>query len=228
MRAVLIPFKDLSQGKQRLGNLLGPAERGRLAWRMFEHVVDQVRLARGYELAVVISSFAPALELARASDFDVLVESEQRSESDSVDRGSRRLEERGVKTVLRLPSDLPLLQPADLELLLARASGARGALLVPSRDRRGTNALMRTPPTLFPSCFGPDSYGLHRAVAHSMAAPLEILELERLGLDIDEPEDLAALLALEDGGPVADYVRQRGIDARLPGPGRGLRPPPDR
>jgi len=69
----------------------------------------------------------------------------------------------GVTALLRLPLDLPLLQPKMFDELLRIACTAPGMVIVPSRDGAGTNALLRTPPTLFPSHFGTGSFAKHTA-----------------------------------------------------------------
>jgi len=66
--------------------------------------------------------------------------------------------------------------------------------MVPSRDGRGTNAIIRTPPTLFPSRFGPDSLRLHSGEADKLGIKPVIVSNERIALDIDEPADLAEIL----------------------------------
>ena len=66
--------------------------------------------------------------------------------------------------------------------------------MVPSRDGTGTNSIMRTPPTLFPSHFGPDSLRLHSEEAHMMGVSPLIVVNEHIGLDIDEPGDLVMLV----------------------------------
>ena len=54
-------------------------------------------------------------------------------------------------------------------------------------------ALLRRPPTLFPSHFGSGSFDKHVAEAHRTGATLMIIELPRVALDIDDPGDIAEL-----------------------------------
>jgi 2-phospho-L-lactate guanylyltransferase len=69
---------------------------------------------------------------------------------------------------------------------------------VPSRDGTGTNALLRSPPTLFPSHFGPNSFALHSDEAERSRARVRIIRNPRIALDIDEPDDLVALRSVLD------------------------------
>jgi len=64
-------------------------------------------------------------------------------------------------------------------------------ILVPSRDGTGTNAILRRPPDIFPSQFGPGSFARHLAAARAAGISWRILENPRIALDLDDPDDLA-------------------------------------
>jgi 2-phospho-L-lactate guanylyltransferase len=214
MKFILIPVKDLTRAKQRLAELMTQAERTELARRMMAHSFAQVAAARGCDGVAVVTMYGPAIELARRYDFEIIAEAEQISESASVDYGSRVLAGRKVSSVLRLPIDLPLISSQDIEQILSRIAEARSVVMVPSRDRTGTNAIGRTPPDLFPSHFGPDSLLKHEAEARKQKAAISVIELPRVALDIDDPADLACLLEYPDSS-LHDYLKNRGIAARL-------------
>src|SRR6185369_4566169 len=187
MKALLIPVKDPTNAKSRLSDLLSADERRRLAWAMFEDVIRAVAGARKPDRVALVSSFAPAIERARSLNWDVLIEETQVSESASVDWASRILSEQGFDVVMRLPADLPLVRASDIDQLLAIDLDAPGALLVPSREGTGTNAIIRTPPTLFPSRFGPNSLALHKEEAARVGVVCRVVNNEGIALDIDEP-----------------------------------------
>ena|ERR1700730_1619737 len=193
MKAILIPIKEPASAKTRLAGLLSAEERRRLAWAMFEDVGRAVSGSRQADRIVMVTSFAPAIERARQLGWDVLIEESQVSESVSVDWASSVLSERGFDTVMRLPADLPLVRSEDIDSLLSIKLGSSGALIVGSRDGTGTNAIIRTPPNLFPSRFGPNSLALHRQEAARAGIECVVVKNSRIALDIDEPADLQAL-----------------------------------
>jgi 2-phospho-L-lactate guanylyltransferase len=98
---------------------------------------------------------------------------------------------------MRLPADVPLVRPEDIDELLDTRIQSPGALLVPSRDGTGTNAIIRTPPDVFCSRFGPNSLELHRQEAVRAGAECLIKLNERVSIDIDEPADVQ--LFMEQG-----------------------------
>ena len=133
-----------------------------------------------------------------------------------MDAASRICEQRGVRALLRLPLDLLLVQPRDIDELLAIECTAPALAIVPSRDGTGTNAMLRTPPTLFPSHFGSGSFAKHIAEAQNAGAQIVVHRNPRLEMDVDDEADLRALLehdlrATETGR----WLSKAGIDDKF-------------
>ncbi len=213
--ALLIPVKDLANAKQRLAGLLTQAERSRLARIMLEGVLREcAALPAGFR-KVMATSGRLAMDMAKAHGFEVLEERSQESESTSVDRAAAWLEAEGVRGVLRVPLDLPLIAGAELMRLAELARGGMECILVPSLDGTGTNGLYRAPPTAFPSRFGPGSLALHEALARAHTASHEVVPLASLALDIDEPGDVAELIARGEDCPSLAYLEEIGVPGRL-------------
>ena len=215
MKALLIPVKDPANAKTRLADLLTADERRRLAWAMFEDVSRAVAGARSADRVVLVSSFAPATRRARGFGWDVLTEASQISESASVDWASRVLAQRGFDVAMRLPADLPLVRAEDIDALLSTELNAPAALLVPSREGTGTNAIIRTPPALFPSRFGPNSLALHKEEASRVGVDCVVVNNDRIALDVDEPADVESLMELGHGTESFDALVEMGMAARL-------------
>ncbi|MBI3652506.1 MAG: 2-phospho-L-lactate guanylyltransferase [Acidobacteria bacterium] len=195
-KALLIPIKEPARAKTRLAKLLTLEERRQLVWAMFEDVCQAVAASSKAAEVFLVTNFQQAAAYARLYGWQVLLEDEQESESASVDWASRRLHERGFDAVMRLPADLPLVQAEDLDALLAIELNQPAALLVPSLEGSGTNAIIRTPADLFPSRFGPDSLRLHKEEALRVEVECLIIHNPRIALDIDEPQDLQRFLSV--------------------------------
>jgi 2-phospho-L-lactate guanylyltransferase len=96
-----------------------------------------------------------------------------------------------------------MLDPAQLDELLARPVPERSALIVPDRHGTGTNALLLTPPEAMTPAFGEGSCQRHVEHARADSTEPEVVNLSSLALDVDTPEDLAELqgaLATSRGG----------------------------
>jgi 2-phospho-L-lactate guanylyltransferase len=219
MKALLIPVKDLTRAKQRLAPWLAQSDRTALAEAMFEDFCATVTKARAMDRIFLISSFEPAIQRAEHYGWEVLRETSQESESASVDAASRICAERGVTSLARVPIDLPLVTAADIDSIFAHIRNAPSAVIVPSRSGTGTNTLLRTPPALFRSHFGPNSFPKHLREAENLGAKCVILRNERLELDVDDWDDLETLAAHPDAAQA--IATKRWLDRT--GIGGGLR-----
>jgi 2-phospho-L-lactate guanylyltransferase len=193
--ALLIPIKEPNRAKTRLANLLTLEERQRLVWAMFEDVCLSIAASKKAEHIFIVTNFQKATERAHNFGWQVLLEEAQESESASVDWASHLLRKQGFDAVMRLPADLPLVQAEDIDELLSIELKPPKALLVPSSEGTGTNAIIRAPADLFPSRFGPNSLALHKEEAARTGVECLIVYNERIALDIDEPQDLRTFFA---------------------------------
>jgi 2-phospho-L-lactate guanylyltransferase len=107
---------------------------------------------------------------------------------------------RGAQTAIVLPADIPLLSTSDLRVLLETAADApRSVVIGASRDGQGTNALLLRPPDVIRPAFGPPSVERHAQLGQHAAAATTIISNLGLALDVDTPQDLAALADLAVG-----------------------------
>lgn len=216
MRALLLPVKDLNHAKKRLMGVLTPQERFGLAQAMLEDTIRAVLGVRCAEMIFVVTNYEPLMRLAQENRWEILQEQRQISESDSVDAASASCAERGVTGLLRLPLDLPLIQSGDIDELLAVECRAPALVIVPSRDGTGTNAMLRTPPTLFPSHFGSGSFAKHLAEAENAHAQTFVRRNPRLEMDVDDETDLRALLEHDlRATATGRWLRESGAAARF-------------
>lgn len=196
--------------------MLTAEERYALAQAMLADTIAAVRGAQRADEVLVITNYLPAMEIAARYGWGVLREENQVSESASVDFASRLCAERGVTALLRVPLDLPLVQPDDLDDLLATECVAPAVVMVPSRDGSGTNAILRSPPALFPSHFGPNSFAKHRELAGQAGAAIIVRRNPRLEMDVDDESDLRALLSHDlTHTATGRWLEESGVAARF-------------
>jgi len=212
-QAILVPLKENNLAKSRLSPLLTSHERSLVAWMLLE---DLIRALRPLPVPVfLVTCSARAAERGEALGWALIREDRQISESVSVDAASRQLKQMGIEAVLRLPADLPLVRTEDVAALLPASLRAPCAVLSPSRDGTGTNAILRAPPDLFPSHFGPDSFASHIREAENAGAAIQIVENPRLALDLDDAGDVAHLLSQPEEGATHRLLLDLNIRERL-------------
>jgi len=216
MQALLLPVKDLNNAKKRLMGVLTAEERFALAGAMLADTIRAVRGVRCAGKVFVVTNYEPVMQLAEENRWEILREEQQISESHSVDAASKICEQRGVSGLLRLPLDLPLIRSSDIDELLTAECHAPTLVIVPSRDGTGTNAMLRTPPTLFPSHFGTGSFSKHLAEAETAHARVMVRRNARLEMDVDDEADLRALLKHDlSGTETGGWLRASGIEAKF-------------
>lgn len=209
--AALMPVKGFRNAKQRLAPLLGSDAREVLAEAMFRDVLRQVRAARGLSGTFVVTGDDRVASIASAAGAEVLREHAEEGETAAVDFARLEMKNAGCEAALILPGDMPLVRAADIEEVLAQVpDGAASpyALLVPSHDRKGTNALLLAPPDIIKLRFGYDSFNFHMSQVTAQGLPMRFIENERIALDIDEPQDLERFLSYDyEGGESTRMAR---------------------
>jgi 2-phospho-L-lactate guanylyltransferase len=177
--AVVIPVKAFHAAKLRLAGALSPSARAELAREMATRVV---RAAGGLPVLVVcddedVRSWAasvgatahwtPGLGLIGA-----------------VEAGVDAAADAGAARVLVAHADLPLATGLD------HVVGRDGVVIVPDRWNDGTNVIAVPATAGFRFAYGPGSAERHRAEAARLGLPVQIVDDEVLGWDVDLPRDL--------------------------------------
>lgn len=207
MRVCLIPVKPLDRAKQRLADVLDPVQRRALQLAMLSDVID----AAAAVLPVwVITSDADAASVAQDRGVTVVADPcPLDGLNASLDAVTAIAVEQGAEGTLVLAADCPATTPDDVR----RLTLGPGVAIAPDRRGRGTNALWRMPPAAIPAVFGPGSKNGHASLAHIGRVPHAIIALERVGLDVDEPADLAAIGALQPGAATRTLLAKLGYPA---------------
>jgi 2-phospho-L-lactate guanylyltransferase len=190
----ILPIKTFDDAKQRLGAALAPGPRRALAEAMFSDVLVALRRSAAIDEILVISSDSAAQQIAAGHGATVEDDTDE-GHNVAAAAGIRTALERGLERVLLVPGDCPMLDPRELDELVARPIAGRSALIVPDRHGTGTNALLLTPPDSLAPAFGPGSCERHVAEARLAGTSPEVVGVPTLALDIDTPEDIDALQA---------------------------------
>lgn len=210
---ILVPVKNLGNAKQRLAAVLDQSSRTELAHAMLHDVLAALRNVKSVRVALVTSDVF-AVGLARGYGCEIIPDSANKSETDAIEMATGVCENRGIRETLVLPGDVPLITAEEVERILD-AAPQQGSVLVPSADRRGTNAAYRRPAGLFPLTFGNDSFQPHLAAARATGLPCTVLEFPGIVLDVDTVDDLVQLAAAPGETRSQSLVREWDL-SRLP------------
>jgi 2-phospho-L-lactate/phosphoenolpyruvate guanylyltransferase len=197
MIVAAVPVKDFGNAKQRLVPVLSPSKRRDLARAMLEDVLAAL-CGAGLDAVLLITRDPEVVDLARRFAVAILEEADNRGHTEAVALAQRDAAHRGATGFLTIPGDVPLVTANEIQTVTRAADAGRTAVFVPSRSGFGTNAALLTPPDVMPLKFGEPSFANHLAAARERAIEPTVLGLPGLGLDIDGPDDLPALVA--EGG----------------------------
>jgi 2-phospho-L-lactate guanylyltransferase len=211
----VVPVKLLERTKRRLMPLLSSDERESLACAMLQDVLAALTRARSLAGVIVITGDSKAAAIAHSMGAVVLPDPENAGTSAAVTNAARHLVHLSRDAMLVIPADVPSITSSDIEEIAAAHRSAPSVTLVPASVDGGTNALACSPPDAIPFCFGDDSLRRHREAAMSLDIEPQILELARVGMDIDRPDDLALFLARPSPTQTYACLVAHGIAQRL-------------
>ena len=191
----VVPVKDLGNAKQRLAAALDQPTRTALFRAMLEDVLEALSGVSALARVVLVTRDPEAIALAERHGAECLIEPENRGHTAAVELAAKALAERGAGALLQVPGDVPRVTAAEIEAVIAAHAPAPAVTIAPSRDHLGSNAVLCSPPDVFPFRFGDDSFHPHLAAARALGIEPAVVERAGLGLDIDTPDDLEAFLA---------------------------------
>ncbi len=194
----ILPVKRFARAKTRLLDSIGAQGRAALLRAMLEDVLIALDAADRIERVILVSGEGRAEKVAmeRAkrvpTPIEVMRDPDDRGHSEAATLGIVRAMALGATCSALLPADCPLLDAAELDVALTRMEAERVAV-IPDRHGTGTNGLLMAPPDAIGPAFGEGSRERHSDRAERAGWTVAIEAIPSLGLDLDTPDDLAAL-----------------------------------
>jgi len=200
----ILPVKRFASAKRRLEDALPSGSRRALAEAMFTDVLTALRRVTAIDDVLVVTADPGAQRIAEGYGARALEDPAEGGQDLAIARAVAVARDLGAAQILSLPGDCPLLDPLEVEALLGAPRAAeRFAVIVADRHGTGTNGLLLSPPDALQPRYGIGSFQRHVELAREAGIPIEVAETPSLALDVDTPEDLAALqeaLAARRGG----------------------------
>lgn len=196
----LVPAKKLAESKRRLASCLG-AEREALTIAMFRDVIAALHCSEEVSRIMVVTGDPQLAIIAKQQDILVLEENGSIGLNEAIDLGINEIRKLGGRRIAILPTDIPLLTGAEFDRVVRDynyQTHNRDQDLIgisACTDRSGTNCLFINTRQSFTLRYGPGSYKLHSDSAEKQEyGPVQLHSIT-LSMDIDEQQDLNALLS---------------------------------
>jgi 2-phospho-L-lactate guanylyltransferase len=186
---ILIPCKNLDQGKSRLAPQLDLRSRRALCeFFLCQTLALATSMVSPGQVKIVTGDPRAA---AIAADYGALSLPDPGADLNSALTGARRLllsDRSSEPDVLVLPTDLPYATPNAIATVLAHAADIA---IVPDQEGQGTNLLFLRFRAFqrFPFAFGVHSFARHCAIARSAGHTLQIVCDDQLAFDVDQPRE---------------------------------------
>jgi 2-phospho-L-lactate guanylyltransferase len=205
-----VPLKHPGAAKSRLQSGMSAEGRRGLYFAMARHVLSMLAAAPSITRIAVVTASDEVETLAAEFGALVIREPADGGTAEACETAIDSLAGMGVRRLLLIGGDLPMLTSASVEWMCALLGGGDGVVLAPDRRKLGTNALLCSPPNAIAMRFGPDSYRQHLAETRAAGLPAHIADDEALALDIDELDDLDRLriLRIENPGLLPLTIRE--------------------
>ena len=213
----VVPVKELNGSKQRLSSALSPEERRALATVMLEDVLDALGAVPDLAGLIVVTVDSVATSLAARHGARIVTEGAREGHTGAVTAAARLLAREGRAGMMTMPGDIPRVTSAEIAATLAAHRAAPAFTIVPAHDDLGSNAIVCSPPDAVALRFGDDSFYPHLAAARSHGIDPLVVRHPGIGMDIDNPADLAAFLRMSPPTPTRTlaFLEQSGVAARL-------------
>ena len=203
---ILIPCKGFSRGKSRLAGTISSENRYALCRAFLLNTLDVAAGVRGKRCIAVVTEDDEVRAIAKSAGATIL-DDPGGGASAAVAAANKTLAAMAPSPggLLVLPADLPLATAASLEDIVQAAGQI---VIAPDRAGTGTNAMFFRSMARagFPFSFGPDSLNRHLDSAARSGHSVALVKDKRLGLDIDEPADLATLSSSPLSPPIVRYL----------------------
>ncbi len=184
--AIIIPIKAFHQAKERLSDLLTPAERFILAKLCAQKVLNA---SVGYQIFVVCDDQEVA-EWARLQNANIVWQTSV-GLNNAVNDGVAAVRARNFDLAMIVHSDL-LLATGFSHLLndCEPQTLTTSITIVPDRHEDGTNVMVVPTATDFEFAYGRNSFIEHQKIAKNCNLTVRIIHDRYLSVDIDTVQDL--------------------------------------
>jgi len=187
----IVPLKALDSAKGRLATAVNARGRRRIVDRMLRSVLSACDDCASVTDVLVVAGDEPAGRVAAAAGARVLIEPEPGLDAALATANAAASR---ARVTLVVAADLPLATGADLDRVFAAAAVAGPVVVVaPTRDG-GTGALLRRPPGIIATAYGPGSAAAHLRLAAAAGVPAIRVDVAGLAHDVDTPAHLTAEL----------------------------------
>ena len=209
----IVPVKTFDRAKQRLANVLTEAERRALMLAMARDVLTCLSTTNQLNGILIVSRATEADALAETFATERFCESPDANLAQALTQATEHLVTHfHAQGVVVVPADVPGINAQELDDILTQHDQVT---ILPDTENIGTNALICSPPLCMPYIFDGKSFKPHVDSAFAVGITPRVVPNTQFSLDIDTPDDLAAVMEQCPDSQTSIYLKKSGIAARV-------------
>ena len=166
---------------------------------MLQEVLDTTSKCKLIDKIILVSKDEMVLKLGRSFGAVEIFDDES-GVNNAIHLADQYLSDKGFDCSIIFPQDIPIMKSVDIDNLLGFVKYGSSAIIVPSRQFNGTNALVRCPANLMDTRYDMGSYTFQIDAALTKTKNVSVALIRRIMLDIDDELDLAFMLK-QNGKP---------------------------
>ena len=209
----IVPIKTFERAKQRLADVLSPAERRALMLAMARDVLTSLSKSRQFSGVLIVSRAPEAEALAQSFATERFAESPNADLATALTQATEHLINHfGAQGVFVIPADVPNISADEVDQLII---DHQHITLLPDDNKIGTNGMICAPPLAMPYIFDGQSFKPHVDAAYQAGITPRVVPASRFALDVDTPNDLHEVMHRQPHSQTAIFLSRSGIAERL-------------
>ena len=195
--SAIVPVKTFSTAKKRL--CVQQSHKEKICNLMLQEVLDTISKSKLIDKIILVSKDETALKLGKTFGAVEIFDDES-GVNNAIHSADQYISDKEFDCSIIFPQDIPIMKSVDIDNLLGFVKYGSSAIIVPSRQFNGTNALVRCPANLMDTRYDMGSYTFQIDAALTKTKNVSVALIRRIMLDIDDELDLAFMLK-QNGKP---------------------------
>jgi|TARA_B100001750_G_C15473636_1_gene581248 2-phospho-L-lactate guanylyltransferase len=195
--SAIVPVKTFSIAKKRL--CIQQSHKEKICNLMLQEVLDTISKSKLIDKIILVSKDETALKLGKTFGAVEIFDDES-GVNNAIHSADQYISDKEFDCSVIFPQDIPIMKSVDIDNLLGFVKYGSSAIIVPSRQFNGTNALVRCPANLMDTRYDMGSYTFQIDAALTKTKNVSVALIRRIMLDIDDEYDLAFMLK-QNGKP---------------------------
>ena len=184
----IIPVKSFSKAKTRL--TISSEKTVDICKLMLGEVLQTISTSKKIDNTIIVSHDQSAFDIGKKFSVIEVFDELESGVNNAITLADEYISDSEFDTSIILPQDIPFFNSSDLDNLFSFFQRKNSVVIVPSRQFKGTNSLIRNPSRIITTRYDEGTYKSHLDEAKCNSVDFSLVLIRRLMLDIDSQSDI--------------------------------------